>query len=136
LSAGARGIVHRTAPAADVGKAVDVVHKGRVWAPRHLVVAAWMQHLKAAPPVKANIKTVFDQRLSRREQEVFSQAALGLGNKELANRLAISPATVKVHLTHIFQKLGLKNRTELAAAYHGIFRPGAARTRDSLQRFA
>jgi DNA-binding NarL/FixJ family response regulator len=123
LSAGARGIVYLTAPTVDVAKAVDVVRNGLVWAPRYLVAAALMQHLNAAPALKADIKTVFDERLSRREQEVFCQAALGLGNKELASRLAISQATVKVHLSHIFQKLGLRNRAELAAAYHGIFRP-------------
>ena len=125
MSAGARGIVYLTAPLADVAKAVDIVRQGLVWAPRYLVAAAWMQHLNAAPASTADIRTVFDERLSRREREVFCQAALGLGNKELADRLAISHATVKVHLTHIFQKLGLRNRAELAAAYHGIFRPGA-----------
>ena len=41
---------------------------------------------------------------------------------EAADRLAISEATVKVHLTHIFQKLGLRGRGELAAAYYGIIR--------------
>ena len=43
-------------------------------------------------------------------------AATGLTNKELAKQLAISEATVKVHLTHIFQKLGIDNRKELPAA--------------------
>jgi hypothetical protein len=43
-----------------------------------------------------------------------------MGNKELAVALSISEATIKVHLTHIFQKLGLRGRGELAAAYHGL----------------
>ena len=54
--------------------------------------------------------------------ESLRYAAAGLGNKEVASRLSISEATVKVHLTHIFQKLGLRGRGELAAAYHGLLR--------------
>jgi DNA-binding CsgD family transcriptional regulator len=53
-------------------------------------------------------------------REVFQHAATGKGNKELAVALAVSEATVKVHLTRIFQKLGLRGRAELAAAYHGL----------------
>ena len=56
-------------------------------------------------------------------REVFRYAAAGLGNKEVAGRLAISEATVKVHLTHIFQKLGVRGRAELAAAFHGVISP-------------
>ena len=58
--------------------------------------------------------------LSHREREVFQHAATGKGNKELAVTLAVSEATIKVHLTRIFQKLGLRGRAELAAADHGL----------------
>src|SRR5207245_250205 len=61
--------------------------------------------------------------LSKRESQIFRHAAAGLSNKELAGRLSISEATVKAHLTSIFQKLGLRGRTGLAAAYHGIDPP-------------
>ena len=67
-----------------------------------------------------------DTRLSRREREVLRHAATGVGNKELAHRLSISEATVKVHLTHIFQKLGVPGRAALAAAYHQVGSSGAA----------
>ncbi len=63
-----------------------------------------------------------DERLSGREREVYRHTAAGLSNKELADRLSISEATVKVHLTHIFRKLGVRSRGELAAAYFGIIR--------------
>jgi DNA-binding NarL/FixJ family response regulator len=43
-----------------------------------------------------------------------------LSNKDLAGLLHITEATVKVHLTNIFSKLGLRGRAELAAVYHGI----------------
>jgi DNA-binding CsgD family transcriptional regulator len=60
------------------------------------------------------------RQLSLREREVFRHAAIGLSNKEVADRLAISRATVKAHLTQIFQKLGVSGRSQLAAVYHGL----------------
>jgi DNA-binding NarL/FixJ family response regulator len=122
LGAGARGIVARTCPADDLVKAVRVVHDGQIWA-RRQVLEARVEHLEesAAPAVA---KAGLHERLSLREQEVFRHAAAGLSNKELAHALVISQATVKAHMTSIFQKLGLRGRNELAAAYHGILRPG------------
>jgi DNA-binding CsgD family transcriptional regulator len=74
-------------------------------------------------------RDVVDARLSRREREVLRHAATGISNKELAARLDISEATVKVHLTRIFQKLGISSRAALAATYHdnGLGRASRAR---------
>ena len=122
LEAGARGILPKSARAEDLVKAVRVVSEGQVWAPRH-VLAGWMEHRATASlAVRAGEPNL--ERLSDREREVFRHAATGLSNKELAKRLAISQATVKAHLTSIFQKFGLHGRAELAAAYHGML-PGA-----------
>jgi DNA-binding NarL/FixJ family response regulator len=119
LEAGARGILAKSTRAEDLIKAVRVVSEGQVWAPRHLL-AGWMEHrARASTAVRAG-ESILKQRLSDREREVFRHAAMGLSNKELARRLAISQATVKAHLTSIFQKLGLRGRAELAAAYHGM----------------
>jgi DNA-binding NarL/FixJ family response regulator len=121
LEAGARGILAKSAGAEDLVKAVHVVSEGQVWARRH-VLAGWLEHLATGSGAvrvgEPNLK-----RLSDREREVFRHAATGLSNKELAKRLAISHATVKAHLTSIFQKLGLRGRGELAAAYHGMIPP-------------
>jgi len=121
LDSGARGIVYASAHAEDLVRAVHVVHSDEVWAPRHVIVAAWA---RVRTEMKQRIagEAALAQRLSTREREVFRYAASGMGNKELASRLAISEATVKVHLTHIFQKLGVRGRGELAAAFHGILR--------------
>ncbi len=119
LAAGARGVVYASESPADILKAVRLVERGGVWAPRHVVVAAWTR-LRSAEPPAAHPGAI--DRLSSREREVFRHAARGLANKELASELAISEATVKAHLTHIFQKLGLRSRSELAAAYFGIVR--------------
>ena len=51
--------------------------------------------------------------LSGREQDVLRHTLAGLSNREIASRLGISPATVKAHLTSIFRKLDVRDRTQL-----------------------
>jgi DNA-binding NarL/FixJ family response regulator len=121
LSAGARGVVFATAPSDDIVRALRVVANNQVWAPRHVIVASWIR-LRTEHEKRTAAELALAERLSSRELEVFRHAAAGLGNKQVADRLSISEATVKVHLTHIFQKLGLRGRGELAAAYHGLLR--------------
>ena len=55
-----------------------------------------------------------DKALSAREQEVLRLVAQGLANKQIARRLAISERTVKAHLTNIFGRLGVSDRTQAA----------------------
>jgi DNA-binding CsgD family transcriptional regulator len=58
--------------------------------------------------------------LTRAELDVVKLVSEGLGNKEVAARLFVSPRTVQAHLTHVFAKLGLSSRVQLAqeAARH------------------
>jgi len=52
--------------------------------------------------------------LTPREREIVQQICVGLKNKEIAQTLSITAGTVKVHLMHIFEKTGVKDRFELA----------------------
>lgn len=126
LVAGARGIMVKSAPPEDLVMAVQMVHEGLIWA-RRRVLTARIDWLSGDPATVRPPDSLLEQRLSVREREVFRQAAKGIGNKELADRLEISEATVKAHLTHIFLKLGLRGRAELAAAYHGVISPAVER---------
>lgn len=120
IHAGARGLLGRSAGAEEVVKAVRLVHQGGVWAPRQVLVAALTTRGTAAADDDPAMSGGTWGHLSAREKDVLALAATGLANKEVADRLAISEATVKTHLTHIFQKVGVRSRTELAAAYYGI----------------
>lgn len=62
----------------------------------------------------ANTERPRRSSLSRREREVLALVAEGLTNKEIAKTLFISEATTKVHVRHIFEKLGVRSRTEAA----------------------
>lgn len=64
--------------------------------------------------------------LAPRERQIASHVGRGLRNREIADALAMSEGTVKVYLHTIYQKLGIKNRTELALIAHAI--DGGAKT--------
>jgi two-component system nitrate/nitrite response regulator NarL len=121
LSAGARGILPRTSSRDDLVGAIRVVHGGGIWARRRWLNLCILQVVGTSKHRVAT-QDVVDTRLSPREREVLRHAATGVCNKELADRLSISEATVKVHLGRIFQKLGVSGRAELAAAYHDVAR--------------
>ena len=64
-----------------------------------------------------------DEELSEREREVLVLLAEGLANKQIARRLGISEKTVKAHLTHVFRRIGVTDRTQAAlwAERNGFF---------------
>lgn len=57
-------------------------------------------------------------KLAPRERQIAAQVGRGLRNREIADALSMSEGTVKVYLHTIYQKLGIKNRTELALMAH------------------
>lgn len=56
--------------------------------------------------------------ISEREQNIISLVAEGLNNREIAEKLYLSEGTVRNYLSHILEKLGLRDRTQLAVFYY------------------
>jgi DNA-binding NarL/FixJ family response regulator len=125
LKSGARGILGKSATVETLLKAVRVVHQGEVWASKR-VLTLTVEEL-AARGLSPQVETSIKNRLSQREQEIVRLIASGLSNREVANRLTITEATVKAHLTHIFRKLLLRGRGQLAALYHESLMPLGAK---------
>ena len=106
LEAGAVGFILKNASAATVADAIRSAYAGEpVLAPEATQV---LIRARTAPP-----KLGHD--LTRREKEVLALIVEGLSNDQIAERLLISPATVRHHVSSCFSKLGASNRAHAAA---------------------
>jgi DNA-binding NarL/FixJ family response regulator len=115
LEAGATGYLLKDAPRADLVRAIRGAARGEaVLAPS--VASRLVRQLRAPA----------EEALSDRELEVLRLIATGETNRAAAARLFISEATVKTHLLHIYEKLGVNDRAAaVAAAYErGLLVPG------------
>jgi DNA-binding CsgD family transcriptional regulator len=65
-----------------------------------------------APTFDGNPKALESLGISAREREVLGELAAGRSNKEIAQRLEVSPNTVKTHVARLYEKLGAKRRTD------------------------
>jgi DNA-binding CsgD family transcriptional regulator/tetratricopeptide (TPR) repeat protein len=79
-----------------------------------------------APTVQMSARSSSSDVLTAREREIASLVADGLSNREIAERLVITEGTVEVHVKHIFSKLGLRSRSQVAGwiARHQVEGPG------------
>ncbi|MFB6678856.1 response regulator [Streptomyces sp. NPDC057684] len=110
IEAGATGYLLKDAPREELFTAVRAAADGRtVLSP---AIASRLVTAVRTPAAPA------DEPLSAREREVLALVAKGTSNKEIARVLFISEATVKTHLTHVYGKLGVKDRAAaVAVAY-------------------
>ena len=101
LQAGARGYLLKNMPPSEILDVIRHVHAGKKRVPPE-VAAQIAEHMS-------------DEDLTAREVEVLRQIAGGNRNKDIAEILFISEETVKVHIKHIMDKLGAKDRTQAIA---------------------
>jgi DNA-binding NarL/FixJ family response regulator len=101
LHLGARAIVHKRFAIETLMTAIQAVAEGLVWMPPAMQRALIGQDGRVA------------KQLTRRESEIVRNVALGMRNAEVVVRLSLTESTIKTHLTNIFQKLGIRDQTEL-----------------------
>ena len=98
LQAGAKAYLLKDSPHRELLECIRTVHSGRTWVP---------------PAVGAELAARMEMpRLTDREVEIVQLMAAGKSNKEIGASLGISQNTVKVHLLHIFKKLGATGRLD------------------------
>jgi DNA-binding NarL/FixJ family response regulator/signal transduction histidine kinase len=116
MRAGASGHLAKDAPRDDLARAIRTVHQGASLVPP--VIADRLR-----PSVAGN--GAGPERLTAQEMRVLALLESGAPNKAIASELAISVGTVKYHVANIYQKLGVRNRTEAARAARrrGLIRP-------------
>ena len=114
LRAGARGYLTKDAGADDIRQAIQAVARGEAAldpaVQRHVVSA-----LAGAGGEPAGDDPQLPDDLTPREAEVLALIAAGLSNQEIAERLVVSPATVKSHINHLFAKAGVRDRAQAVA---------------------
>ena len=110
LQAGATGYLLKDSADTDLLRAVADVAAGRSFMSpvvARVMLDDYVRHL-----AKKGIVDRYDA-LSEREREIFQLVAEGHSNKEIADILSISPATVETHRAHVLQKLDLHNTAEV-----------------------
>ncbi|GII59546.1 DNA-binding response regulator [Planotetraspora thailandica] len=107
IEAGATGYLLKDAPRDELFTAVRAAAEGKtVLSPA------------IASRLVSRVRAPGGEPLSAREREVLGLVAKGTSNREIASVLFISEATVKTHLTHLYAKLGVKDRAAaVAVAY-------------------
>jgi DNA-binding NarL/FixJ family response regulator len=122
LRAGATGFLLKTASPSELVAAVaNAIDSDALLAPE---VTRRLVEAYVAQPDPAGAGWVAD--LTQREREVLVEIASGLSNDEIAQKLFLSPATVKTHVNRLFAKTGVRDRAQaVIAAYEaGVVRPG------------
>jgi NarL family two-component system response regulator LiaR len=118
VKAGAKGYLLKGAPSQDLFEAIRTVSKGGSLL-QPIVASKLIELVSGESDLRRLEETV---SLTDRERQVLEQLALGKTNKEIAQELVITERTVKFHVSSIFSKLGVSNRTEAVtiAARQGL----------------
>jgi DNA-binding NarL/FixJ family response regulator len=117
LAAGATGYLLKQTPPAELLAAIREVNEGGSPMSSHIArkIVQSFQHAASPAPQTA--------ALSPREAEVLDLLAKGFLYKEIADKMAVSYATVHTHIRHVYEKLHVRSRTEAVAKHLGQGRP-------------
>ena len=125
LHAGARGYLTKDAGIAEISRAIQAAaaHQAVLdpFVQSQLLAAATSGATSTTGPSAEPARELPDD-LTSREAEVLSLIARGLSNREIAETLVVSEATVKTHINHVFSKIGARDRAQAVhyAYSHGL----------------
>jgi DNA-binding NarL/FixJ family response regulator len=119
IKSGARGYILKTASSQELAAMVRQVHAGQIQIEPELTGTIISEFRRLS---NLSSDGSLSSELSEKEIDILRCVAMGLSNKEIAEQLAYSEKTVKNYLSVIFQKLGIRDRTQAAifAFRHGL----------------
>ena len=116
IAHGAVGYIPKSAHPSHIGEAIRHVLEGDIWLPPNL--PANLSFDPRAADETALVERI--QSLTPQQFRVLMMVAEGLLNKQIAYELEVSEATIKAHVTAIFRKLGVQNRTQAVLAISAL----------------
>ena len=123
LQLGARGVILKESATQLLYRCLQAVMAGEYWV-GHERVHDIVQHLARGHAQRPTRTATPAQMLTRRELQVVAAIVEGASNKDIGQQFGLSEQTVKNHLSHIFDKVGVSNRLELAlyAVHHKLLK--------------
>ena len=118
LAAGATGFLLKDTPPADIVDAIIKVAGGEPMLSPTITTQLIRQVTESATDARQNEATDRVALLTERELEVAQAIGRGASNAEIAQELFMSVATVKAHISHLFDKLNASNRVQVAITIH------------------
>ena len=130
MQGGVRGFFRFALGDEQLIKCIRVVARGEIWLEAELITPVFDEFIKEFMKKKDLLKSLTDlssaklDMLSPREMEIMELISQSMTNEEIADKLFLSPKTVKTHLRNIFQKAGIKEsgrgRAFVCASYPNI----------------
>lgn len=108
IDIGVNGYILKDSGSAELKKAIFTIVEGEDYIQPSLIPAL------NSKMINRDVDTVMIDKLTKRELEVLKLLTVGLYNREIAKRLEISERTVKNHVSNIFKKIGVADRTQAA----------------------
>lgn len=112
IAIGASGFLPKAVSNNDISAAIDAVLAGHIWLPANLPEA-----------VEAELEDLPAERiaaLTPQQLRVLTMIGEGLYNKQIASELEVTDATIRAHVTEIFRKLGVTNRTQAVIMFNRL----------------
>jgi len=112
VALGASGFLPKSASNEDIFASIKAVLQGQVWLPANIPAAV------AEPDTAHTAQCIAS--LTPQQLRVLTMVGEGLYNKQIASELSVTDATVRAHVTEIFRKLGVTNRTQAVIFFNRL----------------
>lgn len=118
VKAGASGFILKNAMVNEFLKTIRTVASGEKVLPPHMTDSLFSQIVERAMNGSEHVDLKYAVRMTQREKQVIELIADGLTNKEIGQKLHLSPYTVKSHVHNILEKMALHTRVQIAKFAH------------------